>query len=553
MAWVDFKKWNENWEEVEKLSGGGQGQGIKVRKKGTSEIAFLKKIKNNKDMERRSRFFREAQAYYDLSVPTVPRLIESNAHNYKDNSVVPYIVTEYIEGKTLHEWRERKNGIDLETAIKMTRSLLKTIDMCHAQNHVHRDIKPDNIIIPKSSHDELILVDFGLDINLMKNTSFSTEYGQEIGNRFLRLPELAPDSLLKQDSRSDISFAGGVFFYLLTGCYPIQLSDAEGKLPHQRAKFRKVLKNISKNRYVKISLFFDKVFASQISNRFPNPESAIIGLGEIMKDDSYVGQDLDEILKVVNSESEKHKRYLSSRIEEALKKTENIIHHIESEIDNVVYSLQVNQSLGFESGYKHRIWQRKISSEKVLEAILEAKIVGDEISIYIDGLQVYRTLIDSPEYGDAFDESVKKYLYRQINIALKYPGVLSSSYRIFQGLKPIVSVDEALERSRMEHRYIFAFVYDPLQKDKGQIEYQLTHFLQNRRTCDLLNATFIIALLTTEQLAEKTDVFKDKSMESSRWGIFDADFEIQDEAVIYANSSEAERIVQRLAERFQTE
>lgn len=551
MIWVDFKKWDENWEEVGRLSGGGQGQGIKVCRKGTGEIAFLKYIKNKNDMERRARFSREAQAYYDLSVPTVPQLIESNAHNYKDCSTTPYIVTEYIEGETLREWREGQKELDLEIAIAMTRSLLKTIESCHAQQHIHRDIKPDNIIVPKNSPTNLILVDFGLDINLLKNTSFVTEDGQEIGNRFLRLPELAPDSLLKQDSRSDISFAGGILFYLLTGNPPSQLSDAEGKLPHQRTKFQEILKNISKNKYIKIFLFFDKVFAPQISNRFLNSESAINGLDEIMKDDAQIVQDLDEILKIANSESETRKRHLVSKVEEALKNVEKVIRSIENKIDRTVYSQQINQNIGFESGFKCLIWQRKISNERIFETTFYATIVGDEIVINIDESSVYRTPISTPYYEEQFIQSIEKYLYKQINIALNHPDKLPPNHRIFQGLKPTLNIDEALERSRLEQRYIFAFVYDPSQKEKGQIEHQLGYFLQNKKTRDLLKATFVVTLLTTEQLAEKSDVLQGKSMESSRWVIFDTGFNILEEAVIYANPSEGESIVQRLTERFQ--
>lgn len=551
MIWVNCKKWDQNWEEIEKLDGGGQGQGYKACRKGTGEIGFLKKIKIKNDIERRARFSREAKAYYDLAVSTVPKLIESNAHDYKDDSVVPYIVTEYIEGKTLREWREGQADVALSTAIAMTHSLLETIAICHAQAHIHRDIKPDNIIIRGDNITDLVLIDFGLDINTLTTNSFATEHGQEIGNRFLRLPELAPDSLLKQDSRSDISFVGGIFFYLLTGKHPNLLLDAEGLLPHQRPGAREMLKDIAKSKHLRLSTFFDKAFALQISNRFSTAESAISELSKIMKDNVATDKDLEDILIIAQSESETYKRKLVAKLEEALKNVEGVIYSFEDEINKVVYSQQVNQNIGYESAIKRRIWQRKVSGERILETTFTAIISGDELIVIIDNDPVYRTSIESPTYGEHFFQSVKTWLQRQINIALNHPEKLPPNPRVFHELRPVRSIDEAIELSRLKKHYILAFVYDPSQNEKGQIEHQLGYFLQNKKTRGVLDATFVLALLTIEQVAEKSDILRDKSMESSRWVVFDSDFNALDEAVIYANPSEAEKISQRLSEQFQ--
>lgn len=553
MAWAEYKKWNENWEELEKLDGGGQGQGYKVRKKGTGDIAFLKRIKNKEDQERRARFSREANAYYDLSVPNVPKLIESNAHLYKDDSTIPYIVIEYIEGHTLRKWRESLESVNFEDAVIMTNSLLNTIRQCHEQGHFHRDIKPDNILVQKANSNNLVLIDFGLGINNLESTSFSTEDGQEIGNRFLRLPELAPGSSLKQDFRSDLSFAGGVFFYLLTGKHPDQLQDAEGRLPHQRGNTPLLLRDIAKDKYFKLTTFFDSAFSPILENRFSSIEAMINSLVKILKDeDIHMNSDLEAILAVTSSESEKFKKSMVKKIEEALDKVVKVYGTVQVKINKSVYPLQVNQKIGFNSGLKRHIWKKDTSGESIMETTCEAMIYGDELVIKIENEPIYRTAIEQPVYDQEFTQAIENWLYGRINIALNYPDLLPPNPKIFREIKPVLNIDEAIDKSRLVQRYILAFVYDPSQEEKGKIDHQLGYFLQNKKTRDLLSSNFVIALLTIKQVAEKSDVLQDKSMESSRWVIFDAEFKAHKEAVIYANSSEGEKIAQQLTEEFLT-
>lgn len=418
MIWVECKKWNDNWEELEKLHGGGQGQGYKVRKKKTGEIAFLKRIKDKDNQERRARFSREANAYYDLSVLNVPRLIESNAHLYKDDSITPYIVTEYIEGHTLREWRAVSGDISLETAVLMTNSLLNTVKECHIQGHIHRDIKPDNILVRKNSLTDLVLIDFGLGINNSEVASFSTEDGQELGNRFLRLPELAPGSSGKQDFRSDLSFVGGIFFYLLTGRHPDQLYDAEGRLPHQRER-NKSLQGIAKENFFKLTTFFDSAFAFIISNRFSSIDAMISSLNNILKDeDTHMNSDLEAIITVTTSESEKSKKMMVKKIEKALDQIVNVYGNIQTKINKAVYPLQVNQRISFDSGIKRHVWEKETSGERIMETTCEAMISGDEIVIKIDNDPIYRTSIECPLYNGEFTESIEKFLYKRINLAL---------------------------------------------------------------------------------------------------------------------------------------
>ncbi len=98
---------------VQPVQGGGQENAWRVRRKGDGRDGFLKAIKAKRDPERRARFSREANAYATVPVRGNPRLIESNAHLWEDATVEPYLVTEFIEGPTLRQWRESRDLVSL--------------------------------------------------------------------------------------------------------------------------------------------------------------------------------------------------------------------------------------------------------------------------------------------------------------------------------------------------------------------------------------------------------------------------------------------------------
>ena len=144
--------------------------------------------------ERRARFFREATAYNTIRVGGIPRLIESNTHRHENAGSEPYLATDFIVGPTLRSWRESQTRVELEVAVATTRALLSTLSECHTKGCVHCDVKPDNIILAKGDPARPMLLDFGLSFHNAPEIKLETEHGQEIGNRFLRLPELSAGS-----------------------------------------------------------------------------------------------------------------------------------------------------------------------------------------------------------------------------------------------------------------------------------------------------------------------------------------------------------------------
>jgi eukaryotic-like serine/threonine-protein kinase len=129
-------------------------------------------------------------------------------------------------------------------------------------------MKPDNILISASSND-LWLIDFGIGWTESEDDPFATEINQELGNRFLRLPELhGPNLDSKHDVRSDVTFVCGVFFWLLTHSKPFQLVNEKLEAPHVFQANRLPKDVTDDSRWNLISSIFDVGFAPGVNSRF---------------------------------------------------------------------------------------------------------------------------------------------------------------------------------------------------------------------------------------------------------------------------------------------
>jgi serine/threonine-protein kinase len=277
------RPWEEKWEIVKPIGGGGQGDTFLVKPKDStilSQSFVLKKLKNQKDAERRKRMHREVAALSTLDCPGIPRLIESNSHQF-DSEVPLYMVGEFIEGKTLSQFLEDPaKPMGIGDAITLLLKLLETLQYCHKVGIVHRDIKPDNIIIRCNDISAPVLIDFGISFNESDtdNTAL-TEPRQQLGNRFLALPELQVNSSMQRDPRADITQCCGILFFAIVGSPPVTLLDHEGRKPHQRPESQKALAKHPDDLLAKVNGIFDRGFGTHIDYRWqsiPELQQALI-------------------------------------------------------------------------------------------------------------------------------------------------------------------------------------------------------------------------------------------------------------------------------------
>ena len=419
-TWVNQARWRGRWVAVERLRSGGQGDAWRVRRKGDGREGFLKVIREKRKPERRARFSKEATEYATVAVRGIPRLIESNAHRWQNTGVEPYMVTEFIEGPTLRQWREDHERVSLREAIGVARKLLATLDACHEAGLVHRDVKPENIILADGDPTQPVLLDFGLCFRKGSKIDFETEDGQELGNRFLRLPELAAGSPLKQDVRSDLSFAAGIVYYLLSGRHPDILQDAEGRLPHQREEALAVLQNVTGARLPRLLSLFDKGFAPLIAERFASAAEMFESMERVMARRGSVRSEasrFEAIREAMDTEASRRQEATHRRLVEAHEHVYRVFNDVGRHVrESAGISLNTVRH-GFQGvrDTKRKLsWQAKGSDDTILSVTFDVREAGEELVIALSGEPVYRTSLASPRYEDPFDDALREALITRL-------------------------------------------------------------------------------------------------------------------------------------------
>lgn len=263
----------ERWQRGDAVGGGGQATVYKATEiDNPTEILALKYLKKQDDIERRKRMFNEVNNVKLLQNDHLISIIDTNCNLYESENVDLYYVTSYIEGCTLEKYCD-ENDIPFSEALSLFKEMLKVVSYCHKEKILHRDIKPENIMLKDNNLYDFVLIDFGLSFNSSEENcqETCTLSDQQLGNRFLLLPELVAGS--KEQKRlycSDITQICGVFFYVLTGIIPNTLVDGEGKKPHQRAQAFEILNKKISDSTVRNNVFviFDKAFEYETANRF---------------------------------------------------------------------------------------------------------------------------------------------------------------------------------------------------------------------------------------------------------------------------------------------
>ena len=163
------------------------------------------------------RFRQEARAVAKLSHPNVVSVIDAG-----EDGGYPYIVFEYVEGETLKARINRIGALDVQEALAYAIEIGRGLTVAHARRMVHRDIKPQNVLIDAEGRAKL--TDFGISRQLEKDGLTAT--GRVLGTTDYVAPEQAMGR--GADQRSDIYSLGVVLFEMLSGHVPFQADSQVG-------------------------------------------------------------------------------------------------------------------------------------------------------------------------------------------------------------------------------------------------------------------------------------------------------------------------------------
>ncbi|WP_330949032.1 Stk1 family PASTA domain-containing Ser/Thr kinase [Virgibacillus sp. MG-45] len=161
------------------------------------------------DEEFIARFDREAQSATSLSHPNIV-----NIYDVGEEDHILYMVMEYVEGMTLKEYIHRHGPLEVMEAIDIMKQITSAIAHAHENDIVHRDIKPQNILI--NTYGQVKVTDFGIAIAL--SATALTQTNSVLGSVHYLSPEQARGGMATK--KSDIYSLGIVFYELLTGRLP---------------------------------------------------------------------------------------------------------------------------------------------------------------------------------------------------------------------------------------------------------------------------------------------------------------------------------------------
>jgi len=205
------------YELSERIGRGGMAEVYKAYHAALDRYVALKVLHPflGEDPEFKDRFEREARNVAQLRQPNIVQVYDFEHDESRD---LYYMVMEYIDGPTLRTYlmqkRFREEEIDIDEALRITRSVAHALDYAHQRGMIHRDIKPANIMIDYDGR--VVLTDFG--IARIVSGPHMTASGSMVGTPTY----MSPEQGLGQagDHRSDIYSLGVVLFQLVTGTVP---------------------------------------------------------------------------------------------------------------------------------------------------------------------------------------------------------------------------------------------------------------------------------------------------------------------------------------------
>ena len=169
-----------------------------------------------RDATFQARFRREAQNAASLNHPAIVAVYDTGEEKGNDGEALPYIVMEFVNGKTLKEVLTAEGPLPPKRALELTADVCAALDFSHKHGIIHRDIKPGNVMLNLTG--QVKVMDFGIARAVAGTTTTMTQTSAVIGTAQYLSPEQARGETV--DARSDVYATGCVLFELLTGAPP---------------------------------------------------------------------------------------------------------------------------------------------------------------------------------------------------------------------------------------------------------------------------------------------------------------------------------------------
>jgi serine/threonine protein kinase len=257
--------------EVGELLGRG---GMAEVRKGTDvrlgRTVAIKRLRTDlaSDATFQARFRREAQSAASLNHPAIVSVYDTGEEMATDGTHVaqPYIVMEYVAGRTLRDILREGRKILPERALEITSGVLSALDYSHRAGIVHRDIKPGNVMLTPSG--DVKVMDFGIARAVSDASSTMTQTAAVVGTAQYLSPEQARGETV--DSRSDVYSTGCLLYELLTGRPPF-VGDSPVSVAYQHVREQAQPPSaLDEDLTPEIDAIVMKALAKDVGDRYPS-------------------------------------------------------------------------------------------------------------------------------------------------------------------------------------------------------------------------------------------------------------------------------------------
>ena len=251
------------------------------------------------DADRMSRFVREAKSASALNHPNIITIYEIG-----ESEGTHFIATEFIDGKTLNDYKQA-NPLNYKSALEIAIQVASALDEAHLAGIVHRDIKPDNVMV--RANGLVKILDFGiakvtataaLDEEAATAIQSQTQAGMIIGTPNYMSPEQARGKDV--DHQTDIFSFGVVFYEMMAGQLPF---DGENALEMIGAILHKEPKPLNADVPTEISKIISKCLRKDRDERYQTIKDVLIDLKDVKQDLEFQ----DKLERTISPEREEPK------------------------------------------------------------------------------------------------------------------------------------------------------------------------------------------------------------------------------------------------------
>lgn len=267
------KMLNNRYEILERIGTGGMAVVYKAKCHYLNRLVAIKILKSDlaQDEDFRRRFNAESQAVAQLSHPNIVSI-----YDVSKGGDTEYIVMELIDGITLKQYIEKRGQLSWRESLHFITQIMRALSHAHSRGIVHRDIKPQNIMVLRDG--SVKVADFG--IACLENSA-QTLTQEALGSVHYISPEQARGD--RTDARSDIYSSGVVLYEMLTSRLPFEGDSAVSVAIQHLSSIPLAPREINSEIPGQMELICMKAMAPDLEHRYSSADEMIADLEAFRK------------------------------------------------------------------------------------------------------------------------------------------------------------------------------------------------------------------------------------------------------------------------------